>query len=311
MAVATAQHATTSIGRSYQNGKEPTVDKYHLAPTMGQGLYFTEQSQRALEIEPPFVFITGWNEWIAQRFTSKKDEVFAGLPQKTGDTTFVDQFNEEFSRDIEPVNGAIGDNYLYQLHSFIRQYKGAREVGQVVATPIRIDGDFNDWQNAAPEFRDTLGDPPQRDHPGWGDIIYKNNTGRNDLLNAKGAYDANNVYFYVQTQNALSAPTGANWMMLFLDSDNDPKTGWLGYDFRVSRSADGKTAEIAANVDGKYQWGKGRALKNEYRGNQMELAIPRWIFGDKGQTIDFKWADGIAGDGNGARLCAQWRCRAQ
>ena len=163
--------------------------------------------------------------------------------------------------------------------------------------PIRIDGDFADWKNAAPEFRDTLGDPARREHPGWGEIVYKNDSGRNDLLNAKVAYDANNAYFWVQTQNDLSAPEGKNWMMLFLDSDNDPKTGWLGYDFRVSRSADGKSEEIAANQGGKYQWGKGRALQSEYRGREMELAIPRWIFGNRGQTIDFKWADGIAGDG--------------
>ena len=118
IAVAVAQHPTSSIGRSYQNGKQPPVDKFHLTPTRGQGLYFTEQSQRALEVDPPFVFVTGWNEWIAQRFVAKNDGTFAGRPQKTGDTFFVDAFSEEFSRDIEPVKGASGDNYLYQLNSF-------------------------------------------------------------------------------------------------------------------------------------------------------------------------------------------------
>ena len=37
---------------------------------------------------------------------------------------FVDEFNMEFNRDIEPMQGGYTDNYYYQLVSNIRKYKG-------------------------------------------------------------------------------------------------------------------------------------------------------------------------------------------
>lgn len=30
-----------------------------------KGLYFDQQWQRALEVDPEFIFVTGWNEWTA------------------------------------------------------------------------------------------------------------------------------------------------------------------------------------------------------------------------------------------------------
>jgi hypothetical protein len=36
---------------------------------------------------------------------------------------FVDEFIQEFSRDIEPMNGGHGDNYYYQLVDYVRRYK--------------------------------------------------------------------------------------------------------------------------------------------------------------------------------------------
>ena len=67
---------------------------------------------------PKFVFVTGWNEWVAQRFSS-----FAGY---TAPTIFVDLFSQEFSRDIEPMKGGYGDNYYFQLVNYIRKYKGVQ-----------------------------------------------------------------------------------------------------------------------------------------------------------------------------------------
>ena len=47
----------------------------------------------------------------------------------TGPVTFVDEFDAEFSRDIEPMKGGHGDNYYYQMIANIRRYKGARTRG--------------------------------------------------------------------------------------------------------------------------------------------------------------------------------------
>ena len=44
-----------------------------------------------------------------------------------------------------------------------------------------------------------------RRHKGYGGNVYENNSGRNDIVGAKVARDADNVYFYVETaDNSVS-----------------------------------------------------------------------------------------------------------
>jgi hypothetical protein len=61
------------------------------------------------------VTITGWNEWIAQRFCPKKrqhcDAHHDTLPN--GNKAFVDEFDADYNRDLEP-GGGMGD-YYYRL----------------------------------------------------------------------------------------------------------------------------------------------------------------------------------------------------
>lgn len=148
----------------------------------------------------------------------------------------MDQFNHEYSRDIEPRKGGHGDNYYYQLVDNIRRYKRVRPLPPISQRTMTISGNFSAWKDVVPEFRDVEGDPVRRNFPGARDAgTYKNNTGRNDIVSSKVTYDARNIYFYVRTRNKMTQPTGDNGMLLFLNTDQDSKTGWLGYDFIVNR----------------------------------------------------------------------------
>ena len=120
------------------------------------------QWNRALDVSPPFVFITGWNEWVMMRF-NKQNSPFYG----SGEVTFVDQFNAEYSRDIEPADCPHQDNYYYQTIANIRRYKGVRQLPEVASKPILLDGDFSDWATVSPEFRDDIGDRFAQPS-GWG-----------------------------------------------------------------------------------------------------------------------------------------------
>ncbi len=144
-----------TYGRSWHDGK-----KDERPGAVNLGLNVAEQWKRALEVDPEFIFITGWNEWIAMRF----DE-FAGEREPV---MFVDQFTQEYSRDIEPMKGGHSDDYYYQMVDYIRRFKGAREMP--VAGPkktIRIDGGLRRLEvDVKPEFRDEIGDTMHRDHPG-------------------------------------------------------------------------------------------------------------------------------------------------
>ncbi len=269
-----------SLGRSYHGGTWDTRPN-----AVAYGLNFAEQWERALKVDPKCVFITGWNEWVAQRF------------DKDGRPVFVDQFSEEGSRDIEPMEGGHGDSYYYQMIANIRRYKGVRPIPQVVPRPITIDGRFGDWGKVQPEFRDFVGDTGHRNHSDWvGTGRLTNSTGRNDIVAAKVSCDKRSLAFYVRTQAPLTRATDPNWMLLYIDVDKNAKTGWMGYDFVVGRGGlrDGTTT-VERNVGGRYEWRGTARVKARAIGSELELAIPLSVLGLRTlpSAVDFKWADDI------------------
>jgi hypothetical protein len=275
-----------SYGRSFHAGHQPGPEGQDYT-----GRNLAEQFGRALSLDPAFIFITGWNEWIAGRFDSKAP-FFA-----PGPVTFVDEFNREYSRDIEPMLGGHEDAFYYQMVAGIRRYKGARTLPPVSSRPIRIDGQFGDWAGVSPEYRDDMGDPVQRDSPGWGKSTrYVNKTGRNDIIAAKVSHDAAHVYFYVRTSGPLSPCTDSNWMLLFINSDGNATNGWLGYDFVVNRTGTTpQRAFLESHLGSGYQWGRPGGIECRVSGNELELAVPRAALGIVRfpATLDFKWADNI------------------
>jgi hypothetical protein len=270
-------------GRSFRGGatvQDPDAILY--------GYNVTEQWDRALSEDPRFIFVTGWNEWIAGRFAEFMN---VKLP-----VMFVDQFDQEHSRDIEPMRGGHGDNYYYQLVSYIRRYKGARSLPPVVSQPIQIDGQFADWTNVTPEFRDTIGDPVRRDHAGYGSAgPYVNTTGRNDIVAAKVSCLNETMCVYARTQQPLTSRSDPNWMLLYLDVDQNPATGWLGYDYVLNRQAGTDATAILEKHQGENTWGGGVPVACRVAGCEIEVAIPLAALNlsQVPAYLDFKWADNI------------------
>ena len=288
-----------SHGRSFHNGIQPPPEEQN-----NRGNNFQEQWNRALQIDPPFIFITGWNEWVMMRF-NKQNSPFYG----SGNVTFVDQFNEEYSRDIEPALAKHGDNYYYQTIANIRKYKGVREIEPVSSAPIQIDGVFTDWIPVYPEFRDDIGDPVHRNHSGWGKSgIYKNHTGRNDIISAKISISKNNLYTYVRTFEPMHAIKQDHWMLLFLDTDENSTNGWMGYDFMIRshpENIDQALVQKHTGSIGQYCWENITSVKRCINGTQMEIEIPLEILKLDSETlqyVDFKWADNIQETGEARDL---------
>jgi hypothetical protein len=295
MPVCVAQHATTNIGRSFHDGAQPPPDQLRT----GEGLCFAEQWERALEVDPEFVFITGWNEWIAMRFQSNGKQRLAGEVVPQGGSIFVDQYNQEYSRDIEPMRGGHQDNYYYQMVGYIRRFKGVRSPPEPSAPKsIKSNGRFKDWEDVGPEYRDDAGDTAHRDHPGWGAAgPYVNQSGRNDIVVSKVARDKDSLYFYARTRQPITAHTDPHWMMLLLNTSGDPEDGWCGYNFIVNRSVvDGHTTTLERSSGG-WDWEPVARLRYAVRGNEIELCIPRAALSldsAKGPLqLDFKWVDNL------------------
>lgn len=281
-------------GRSFT-----TVDRFRklTADSYLHGYNFQEQWNRALQVDPDMVFITGWNEWVAGRVAS-----WQGVSN-----AFPDQFDKEYSRDIEPMKGGFGDNYYYQLIANIRRFKGM-EPPPAVSSPkaIAIDGAFSDWADVTPRFSASRGNVQVRNGYGYKDpstglpLHYTNNTARNDIVGAKVARDGANIYFHVETAANLTSHADPNWMQLLIDIDRSKATGWEGYDLMVGRYAANGKAKLSTS-SGSWSWTDLSEVDYRVAGTGMEIAIPRALLNlPLGQAVDleFKWLDSPASSGD-------------
>lgn len=309
--VGVAQHPLSNIGRSYHNFHQPETDTYDLTPYTDQGLFFEEQWSRALEVEPEFVFITGWNEWSAGKQVMgenvRESLLFwdfypgahlgkAGEPLQAGEEYFIDQYNQEYSRDIEPMKGGHTDNYYYQMMANIRTYKGVRKPEPASAPrSINIKGDFSQWEGVKPVFRDHWFDTYRRKSPGnYQAGPYINTTGRNDLTSMKVTHVEKYIYFYASTRETLTDPADTRWMLLYIDIDQNHSTGWEGYDYVINSPVINKKLTTIKKYHEQKGWVSAREIAYRFEDNQLMLAVPKDYFGESGDvSLDFHWADGI------------------
>lgn len=280
-----------AMGRSWHNGAKDAREG-----AVNLGLNFEEQWTRAMEVNPSFIFVTGWNEWTAGRYTEWSTYSDADSYYRGG--LFVDEYTQEYSRDCEPMRGGHTDNYYYQLAGWVRKFKGVRERAHAAGpSPIVIDGQFDDWAGVVPEYRDTIGDVAHRHHTGYGNILYVNDTGRNDFVLARAAYDDAQLYFFVQTSAPITLRSPDVWMTLLLDTDQNAQTGWLGYDYCVDQGNTLKRWEKDA-------WTTAGEASYSINGNGMEVSIARALLPAAAgkPAFDFHWVDSIQGYGDVSEL---------
>lgn len=301
--VAVASHPfDNNIGKSFRQGSPGIINRQGVTAQTQQGLYFDEQWKRALQVDPSVVFVTGWNEWIGQRFVNKPDPNaktkpanFMGKPLRPGQTFFVDLYSQEYNRDIDPMKGGYTDNYYYQLVANIRRYKGLPPPEQP-STPrtISIDGDFDEWEGIKPNFIDPANDVIHRNWPRADNKInYINNSGRNDIRFCRVTHDTKKAYFYVKTVQKLTPPSGKNWMLLFIDTDQMAKTGWQGYDYLIRPTANGQELSIS-KWNGRKWLPKAKGVMH-YANSELELSLPLNTIQQTSSKVkfNFHWADNL------------------
>jgi len=317
------------VGKSWsrENG-QPELDEYDMpvpayVPWLGEtvnnptgyGIYFQERWNEAIEADPEFLYINDWNEWIAGMSVPNSGGVLPWFSDKPtvpwlgrdNPFFFIDQYNSEFNRCISPMKDGYTDNYYMQMAQNIRLYKGVRPIPVNQGThKVKVDGNFEDWVAITIEYRDTRGDIFHRDHPGYGGLYYTDNSGRNDILTSKVAVSKKAISFYAETDQPLTSHTDSNWMLLFIDADQDASTGWFGYDYLVNGHVmDDRRSALQKYDLEKKDWVDQGTIKYYYSENQLELTIPRdqiGLYGDE-LSFDFKWSDNPAGLENPISLC--------
>ncbi|MBN2506531.1 MAG: hypothetical protein JXQ71_07545 [Verrucomicrobia bacterium] len=323
-AVTPAQHPSSLVGKCWtREHGEPELNEYDLpVPTRvpwlgetvehpeGYGIYFQQRWDEALAANPQFLYLNDWNEWTAGKYPPARGAK-VGFMRRQSDYFFVDQYNAEFNRCIQPMKGGYTDNYYMQMARNIRRYKGVRPIPVLrgLHSP-RIDGQFADWDRVTVEYRDTIGDTVHRNHAGYGGLHYKDDSGRNDLVTLKVAADREHVYFYAETRDPLTPCTGPRWMLLFLDTDRNPKTGWAGYDYAANLEVvDATTTTLMRHTSQTPAgaWTEAARLPMRTGDRRLELAIPRRALGLPGKSLsfDFKWADHPADLKDPISLCTR------
>lgn len=314
MAVTAAQHPISIIGKSWSRKTgQPELDERDMPrrayiPYLGEerdnptqyGIYFQERWDEALQADPDFIYLNDWNEWTAGRYRQGKDPSGQAdmhvdfLGRKDNPFYFVDQYNAEFNRTIAPMKGGWTDSYYMQMVQNIRRYKGVEPVPVFRGTrKIVTDGDLGDWQGVRP-FADTRGDVIHRNHDGYGDLHYTDNSGRNDITAALAAVDNKYVHFAAETVSDLTPSTDPGWMLLLIDADQDARTGWHGYDYIVNHEVTDATHTTLKRYDSATgRWEKIADIPYAYKGRTLEVAVPRRLIGKRGRDVglDFKWAD--------------------
>ncbi len=297
MSVSVAQHNSTvcfsdsaiygnrtNRGRSYHDG-QPGIS----GDSVFYGYNFEEQFTHAIESNVPYILVTGWNEWVAQR----QD------PKGSNRVIFIDNCNMEYSRDIEPMKDGYFDNYYMQLINNISKYKGtAPALIQNTRKPIDINGGFDQWDDILVTYTDPQGDTANRNSLSFGNIRLRDNSGNNDIVRSKIVYDKNNIYFYAETAKNITAPVdNTSWMQLFINSDYDGGTGFYGFDYIVNQrvESDGVStvAKIERNGDS-YRVVSEEEIRYKISGNKMMISVPLQAIGItdyRDIMIAFKWVD--------------------
>ena len=126
------------------------------------GTFFKAQWNKALDIDPRFVFVTQFNEWIAMRIENIH-------PERPGFAAhFIDLWDWEYNRDIEPMHAhgedyGYGDNYMVYLNYYVCKYKGVRQIPTVnISHTINISGDFSQWDAVSSVYLDDINDTIHR-----------------------------------------------------------------------------------------------------------------------------------------------------
>lgn len=287
------------FGRAYVGPSEDELqpgEHLHFAPDRNPrkdepdrflwGENFAQQLDRAQELDPDYLFITGWNEWTAGFFAKWMGK----------ERAFPDQYSPEFSRDLEPSSGILQDHFYHQLVQGVRRFRGVRPQRAADEDPV---------------YRDALRDTLPRDAEGYGSLRLKNETGRNDIAECFVSHDSETLTFRVLCADPLTPFTDPGWMRLFLSvSLSGERPHWNHFQYVVNRIApDGKSAILEVCTENGWNWQEVGRVPMKVDGKTLEVQIPRRMLGMAERKIDlrFKWADNSAGDGTDGEILNFYR----
>ncbi|MDR1093736.1 MAG: hypothetical protein LBL66_06275 [Clostridiales bacterium] len=298
ISVSVAQHVANNMSYTDQNwGRGYDREKRENNPRLSRrGSNLASQWEtvyKSLAESPDSVkrvFVTGFNEWRAGKYAVG------------GRIIFVDCFNEEYSRDIEPMKGGYGDNFYLQNIASVNLCKYEKPKAYKLNTAtIDIGGAVSQWDGVK-KYMDFEGDALERDFQGThSSLTYADKTNRNDVVSTQVIHDSEYLYIRVTARDAITAREAGdlNWMNVWLG--NGGREGFGDYNFVINRKAvsDGR-ASIEKSKGGGFDWEDAGAADTILDGNTIAFKIPLSAIGVDASrpTVKLKVSDNVAGPDN-------------
>lgn len=293
MSVSPAQHAVTVLmsdtvknwGRGYDFDAKMN-DSEHFR----EGINYQQQWNTVLDDkEVDYVFITQWNEWVAEKgYYSDLDKYW-----------MCDNFNEEYSRDLEPCKNGYGDNFYLQTIQNIRRYAYEDEV-QYRNPSVTIDvSDFDEkqWEGVKSVYKDFAKEAIERNWLAFdSSFSYMDTSNRNDIVTTKVCRDEEYVYFRIETVAPVTEYKEGDkkWMNILIRTENGGDDSLLGYQYVLNRKVEGNSTWVYKSKGGNSyrQVGTGDVYVKD---NVMQVRVKLSDLGLNGNEyyMEFKVCDNI------------------
>ena len=293
----TAMNGVNVMGRSYTTDYPDRYDQEG-AEASKWGYQFSQQFDYALEVSPPVLFVTGWNEWHAWRQPNPW-----GGSNSLVNNALVDQFNDEFSRDLEPTKGDLQDHYYYLFVNYARKYKGVNPIPTPSGNKtIDLNAGNDQWTSVEPYYAAYIGNTFDRDCTGYGDTHYTETSGRNDIIGSQVARDGDYVYFLVECAENITPYTDSLWMNLYIDTDQQNR-GWNTFEYVVNKSAASENTLVLEKFTAENDYAKTEKVADvayKVDGRYMTVKIAKSDLGLTGDdyTVNFSWTDNVHDEGD-------------
>ena len=304
--LATAQHVTVNMtdirgsrGRGWSPSKElnnGTWTGRNDHDNWRKDLNFQAQWDTVLKMtheqraaDARFVFLTGWNEWVAEKLRAGDKNYFT-----------CDTYCPEYSRDIEPSRSNGMKDYCYfmtimNIHN--DNFAPAVHYEYPAATPDITKDDTAVWETSKATYRDFTGECGDRNYKAMGgDTVYTDTTGRNDIDTVTVLRDSQYLYFRITCAEAITEHQAGDhgWMNLWLKTADAEGDLMGGYEFVVNYEVSGNKSQILRCKSLTDMQSVGEADVNVY-GNAMIIRIPLKALGltENRYQVEFKVTDNV------------------
>lgn len=295
VSVSVAQHTTSMMSDTEgARGRGWTLLGGNDHENFAAGANLDHQWDNAIakDSEVEYVFVTGWNEWGAQKMYRPDMDPVNGY-------VMIDQFNDEYSRDLEPTySSGMKDNFYLQNMRRIREWKYESPVQYQIPAASPASVDDRAWSDAA-TYLDFTGEAIQRNahrfDGAYSGIYLTDDTARNDIASVDVARDGENLYFRITVSGEVIIPYSegdTSWMNIHIRTDAAENDAW-GYNFVIRENG-----RVMAAENGTYTE-KGKA-DTSVLGNQMYVRVPLSVLGlsENKCNIEFKVSDHVTDPGD-------------